>query len=291
MIILQVFYGYQTTKPTRFAIDRRNFKDVVLATFPFIFRVGTGALISGYKISIEAETQEDKSQYSILSAFGYRIKEGTSVEFKKRPKKYLEIYEFEGCPYCRKVREAVSILDLDVIYYPCPKGGPNYRLKVKKIGGKSQFPYLIDPNTGIKMYESADIIEYLYETYGNGKPPPFTLSKSFLSILSLSFASLPRFGRGSKFVENKFDPIKQEPIIYWGYEGSPFCKLVREILEEYEIPHIQKTCPRGSSKRQELYSKTGIFQVPYIEDPNTGVKLFESADIAAYIEDKYGLKY
>jgi hypothetical protein len=26
-----------------------------------------------------------------------------------------------GCPFCRKVREAVNILDLDVLFKPCPK--------------------------------------------------------------------------------------------------------------------------------------------------------------------------
>jgi glutathione S-transferase len=56
---------------------------------------------------------------------------------------------------------------------------------------------------------------------------------------------------------------------------------------ELEIPHIQKSCPRGSRKRNELFAKTGTFQVPYIEDPNTGVKLFESADIIEYLNDKY----
>ena len=29
-----------------------------------------------------------------------------------RPAKTLELYEFEGCPFCRKVREALTMLDL-----------------------------------------------------------------------------------------------------------------------------------------------------------------------------------
>lgn len=28
--------------------------------------------------------------------------------------------------------------------------------------------------------------------------------------------------------------------------------------------------------------------VPYLADPNTGVEMFESADIAAYLRDTYG---
>ncbi len=57
-----------------------------------------------------------------------------------RPEKPLELYEFEGCPYCRKVREALSILDLEAVIRPCPKGGPRFREAVKERGGKYQFP-------------------------------------------------------------------------------------------------------------------------------------------------------
>ena len=44
-----------------------------------------------------------------------------------RPEKLLELYDFESCPFCRKVREALSILDLDAMIYPCPQGGPRFR--------------------------------------------------------------------------------------------------------------------------------------------------------------------
>ena len=95
---------------------------------------------------------------------GKKLKE-SGKGLKVTPSKPIEIYEFEGCPFCRKVREAVSILDIDVLFYPCPKGGPNFRLKANKIGGKKQFPFMIDPNTKTQMYESNDIIKYLFETY------------------------------------------------------------------------------------------------------------------------------
>ena len=35
--------------------------------------------------------------------------------------------------------------------------------------GKSQFPYMKDPNTGKSMLESTDIIQYLFEQYGDGQ--------------------------------------------------------------------------------------------------------------------------
>ena len=37
------------------------------------------------------------------------------------------------------------------------------------MGGKSQFPYMVDPNTGTSMYESDDIIDYLFDKYGGLK--------------------------------------------------------------------------------------------------------------------------
>ena len=38
---------------------------------------------------------------------------------------------------------------------------------------------------------------------------------------------------------------------------------------------------------QELLDKRGHFQVPYLEDPNAGVYLFESSAIVKYLEDTY----
>src|SRR5437870_3340657 len=98
---------------------------------------------------------------------------GAGVQARKparRPLERLELYEFESCPFCRKVRDALTELDLEATIYPCPKGGTVYRPKAIGMGGKKQFPYLVDPNTGTRMYESDDIIAYLYATYGGRQP-------------------------------------------------------------------------------------------------------------------------
>jgi len=89
----------------------------------------------------------------------------------KRPEKPIAIYEFDACPFCKKVREMVCYLDLDVLFYPCPQGGPNFRPEAVAKGGKSRFPYMEDPNTGAAMYESDDIIKYLADNYGDGTVP------------------------------------------------------------------------------------------------------------------------
>ncbi len=83
-----------------------------------------------------------------------------------RPATPVVVYEFEACPFCRKVREALTVLDLDADIRPCPKGGRRFRPELVARGGKAQFPYLVDPNTGKEMYESDDIVRYLHENYG-----------------------------------------------------------------------------------------------------------------------------
>lgn len=45
--------------------------------------------------------------------------------------------------YMLQVWEIVSILDLDVIFYPSPQNGPNFLPKVAAMGGKQQFPYMV----------------------------------------------------------------------------------------------------------------------------------------------------
>lgn len=63
------------------------------------------------------------------------------------------------------------MLSLKLIVYPCPKQGTRFRPKVQELGGKTQFPYMIDPNTGVSMYESDDIVKHMFETYGSGNVP------------------------------------------------------------------------------------------------------------------------
>src|SRR4051812_6837887 len=69
----------------------------------------------------------------------------------QQPEKLLELYEFEACPFCRKVRGALTAFDLDAMIYPCPRDGTRFRPDVERRGGKAQYPYLIDPNTGTAL--------------------------------------------------------------------------------------------------------------------------------------------
>lgn len=203
----------------------------------------------------------------------------------KTPARPLELYEFEVCPYCRIAREALSALSLDPIVYPCPKGGTRFREKVKAEGGCYQFPYLVDPNTGVAMYESADIIEYLFREYGDGVVPWFLRRRAFAVSTSM-LASGFRPGRGRHAVRSR-QPA--ELLELYSYEGSPFCRIAREALCELELPHHLHNVPRQSPDRSDFVSLSGKMQVPYLRDPNTGAQMFESAEIRRYLYDTYAV--
>jgi len=220
---------------------------------------------------------------SLLSTFA-RFGHGASTgALGPRPERLLELYEFEGCPFCRKVREALSVLDLDAVIYPCPKGGPRFRPEVEARGGKQQFPYLVDPNTGTEMYESDDIVRHLFERYGAGGPPlaltlgPFTDVTAFLS-------SAARLGSGSRY---RAANAPQQPLELWSFEASPFCRIVREALCELEIPYRLHNVAKGSPQREAFVARSGKMMVPYLADPNREVAMFESVDIVEYLNRTY----
>jgi len=276
----------QTTTPKRFAVADGELLNVATAAAPIALRWTSGLMCHGYEAKV-VDGEVGEGEYAVWSGSGKAVRETSDVAKFPRPEKPLKMYQFQGCPFCKKVREAVISLDLDVIYYPCPRDGPEYREFVRAEGGRAQFPYLVDDNTGTKMYESDDIIAYMYEKYGPGKANigP-ALTSGMLTSVTAGLALLPRLGKGSAYAPSK-KPENMQPIVFYGYEGSPFCVLVAEKLCELELPYLQRSCGRGSPKRQELFDKRGTFQVPYIEDPNTGIAMFESKDIVNYLQEQY----
>jgi glutaredoxin len=225
-----------------------------------------------------------------------------------RPALLFELYEFEACPYCRLVREALTELDLDVIIYPCPKGGRRFRPVVAEQGGKQQFPFFIDPNTGRQFYESADIVRYLFETYGSGSLP---LHWRWIELQQLGsgLAGLARGSAGRRASTRVAGGAPGQLLELYSFESSPFARLVRERLCELEIPYILRSTGRTTAvdwvppalrdalklasapetvNRLALQQRAGRISIPYLIDPNTGIEMAESARIIDYLDQTYG---
>jgi glutathione S-transferase len=120
------------------------------------------------------------------------------VGHRRKPRKMLELYEAEYCPFCRHVRETLTALDLDAKIFPVPKKGGRFVKQLVKLGGKPKVPFLRDPNTGEQMYESEAIAHYLYERYGlDGHKAPARDLKSSLFATTLR-GKAGMFARPSK---------------------------------------------------------------------------------------------
>ncbi|KAG2500151.1 hypothetical protein HYH03_001733 [Edaphochlamys debaryana] len=269
--------------PKRFTVADGQAMDVATAAVAAVARLGCGGFVLGYNAGLK----EDDGKYAVTKVGGRKVSETSDViPTLKRPAQPLELYEFEGCPFCKKVREAMCILDLDAIMYPCPKDGATWRPKANAMGGKKQFPFLVDPNTGKQMYESDEIIAYLFQEYGGSAEIPLGLRLGPLTTISCGLGTLARPGKGNAYRKSR---LPAQPLVFWGYEMSPFVKVARETLCELELPYLYRTAARGSPKRQELLDKRGHFQVPYLEDPNEGVYLFESSAINEYLNKTYAV--
>lgn len=222
-----------------------------------------------------------------------------------KPRKLLRLYDMENCPYCRLVREALTELDLDAEICPCPKEGERFRPEVVELGGKAQFPYLVDANTGVEMYESLDIISYLFETYGK-RPVPLKWRAGKLQTLGSMLASAPRMSSAGKAKPG----VEPEYLLeLYSFESSPYARPVRELLCEMEIPYILRSCGRTKvqewilpplrkalnitpdselDNRRTVQEREGRISIPYLYDPNSEEGMFESADIQRYLRNAYG---
>ncbi len=188
-------------------------------------RLASGVFAAGWRPGFALE---DDGRYAL-----YGFRDTSMLQTAPRPAQPLVLYEYEASPFCRKVREACSTLGLRVTMMPCPGARAGFAKALEDAGGKMVVPYLVDPNRDVAMYESDDIIDYLYDTYGPGreaKPPPLDVTAAL--------ASIARGMEGSKKDPGaRPDTAELEPIELWMYEGSPYARPVRERLTALCLPH------------------------------------------------------
>ncbi|MBO6938023.1 MAG: glutathione S-transferase N-terminal domain-containing protein [Deltaproteobacteria bacterium] len=202
-----------------------------------------------------------------------------------RPEKWLELYDHEGCPFCRKVRDVMSELDLAYIERSCPKGDTTKRPFVAS-KGQEMFPFLVDPNTGKELHESEDIITYLVDTYGGGRSRFGKLASPLNTVSSVAASvARPKGSRCRPGCENREQPA--ELLELYNFEASPYCRKVREALCELNLDYKVHNVAKKSARRPELVARGGKMLVPYLIDPNTSTEMYESDDIVAYLERTY----
>ncbi|WP_049969313.1 glutaredoxin family protein [Haladaptatus cibarius] len=77
----------------------------------------------------------------------------------------ITLYRLQACPYCERVVRKLHEYDLP---YQSRFVEPMHsdRNVVKRISGKRTVPAVVDEDTGVTMSESANIVEYIENTYG-----------------------------------------------------------------------------------------------------------------------------
>jgi hypothetical protein len=298
--LLQELNLQASTTPRLAYARTERIPSLLISSAAPILRRATGVFPCNYKVQL---VDRNETLYSYV-AFDNINKQLSETGYSNIPSLPLVLYENESDADSKLVREACSILSLVVTIYPMPINGPRYRNKINPndfINTKSapsndsNFPYFYDPNTSVKLAGSRKIIDYVFTKYGPpGQPIPDTLQQpmtgmNFPRLAASLGVSVLVNNAGGTYVDSNV-PSNVQPIVIYAYEGSPFCKVVREALCSHEIPHTIYYTPRGSINRQRLYDLTKRFQVPYIQDPNTGIELFESEAIVEYICKQYGIQ-
>ncbi len=89
----------------------------------------------------------------------------------------LELYQAEGCPYSKKVRETMTDLGLSYVVHnprrPGDEGGDvlneQVQAEMENISGEDQIPFLVDHQHGKHHLGSDEIVDYLRERYGGSR--------------------------------------------------------------------------------------------------------------------------
>ncbi|KZX75220.1 hypothetical protein A3715_14705 [Oleiphilus sp. HI0009] len=227
----------------------------------------------------------------------------SSTKEHYQPEKPIILFDREGDPECRLVRETLTALNLDVTIMPCPIGGENIK-QLRRDSGTDQVPVLYDTNVEESRKGASDIIQYLFKQY-KGVDAPSRTQITPQQLRRSKLSSLLRLNAGIKAKPSK---SAQQPLTLYSFESSPFSRIVRERLCELELPyqlinlgkqqkadmgpakfrfHRGEYRPVPESKREAFLEKWGNVQVPFLVDPNTDKNLFESAKIVDYLNQQY----
>lgn len=68
--------------------------------------------------------------------------------------------------------------------------------------------------------------------------------------------------------------------------GCPYCTVAISALDALGLPYESRNI-QSEEYRSELLKRGGKIQVPYFVDTSRNVEMYESADIADYVQTHY----
>nr|MDQ3032332.1 glutathione S-transferase N-terminal domain-containing protein [Myxococcota bacterium] len=212
-----------------------------------------------------------------------RLGAGTRVlrERGPRPAEMLILYERESCPHSRRVREALAMLDLDARIKPVPKGSMRHARELAALTNAIQIPVLVDPGMGVVVQESDAILGHLFHHYGRGRVP--------LRLRVTATSQLASRLRAEHGERARPSSAPSKTLELSGYEGSPATRIVREQLDELELPYISRSLAPHSPRRRAFFARAGTMELPHLLDASSGIEVAGVSAILAHLEATYGL--
>ncbi len=189
------------------------------------------------------------------------------------------LYDRESCPECRLVREALSMLVLDVTIRPCPWGAIESRHRLRQIAGTERTPTLVERATD-RAYIGADAaLQHLFGVYGRGRIP-----LRLRGLLARRTSELATALRGAPS-QVKIPSVRpRQPLELFGNEGSPGTRRARETLSALGHAYVYRTRPLGSAT-PEGRSTRGL---PRLYDPGVHRSVQGADAIVRYLLETYG---
>jgi glutathione S-transferase len=259
----------------------------------------------GTRLQMSVPTQIDTLTSGLASTCrlpgGITVIPSASKLSEEEKPKLKQLFDVETSRTCRKVRERISELDLvvdivipatsnsrvftDSVYdYALPKGTVVPRLVLTEPSGEERV-----------LSGDEAILAYLDKTFSVPALNTDDAREQAISILREAggyVADFLRTGRGSSVSPAALGasaPRPAKPLVLYSYEGNQFCRLVREVLTELDIPYELRSAGKESPRRKELEEVSGATRQPYLMDPNTGDVMPESLDIIRYLYKTYAL--
>ena len=222
------------------------------------------------------------------SAVSSAAAESSALDPVPRPDEPLVLYGYEGNQFCRLVREVLTELDLPYELRCAGKGSRRREELAEIAGGSSTQPFLIDPNTKVRMAESRDIIEYLYERYARWTPPSAVLggvSAIVTPLLAPIYRALAPLQAGSSRDDRAgydaeissakaeiYEEISRRTVVVYTYDLSPFCADATSLLRSAGIKFREVSLGlewlpgllKEPAKRAALLEITGQSSLPHV---------------------------
>ncbi|WP_440855601.1 glutathione S-transferase N-terminal domain-containing protein [Salinisphaera sp. RV14] len=202
----------------------------------------------------------------------------------------LYLYEYEGCPFCGRVREALMERVLDAVVFPCPRGGRRFRPQAEAVGGRQQFPLLVDDDTDTVLYESGDIIRYFDRRDARRAPPEAA------GALGTAAGARVRDLYGMRVADDRGRLPPAWLFELFSDERDRHARAVRGLLAALELPYVLRSpealadapAPAAWIRRAAPDCVDGAHPpVPSMIDPNTEHALFKPAAIAKHLKTHY----